>query len=143
MKTYARIFTVSVGLLSLLGSVAVKADSLALRARVPFDFTAGKTALAAGTYSVTRPGGSLNVILVRSQKQGVFLRAQRDDATTSTETSRLVFHRYGDRYFLRAVSFRGGSGYAMPETDEEREWADRKGKIASRPIVVHIPAALG
>jgi hypothetical protein len=79
---------------------------------------------------------------VRSQARGVFIMAQRHETTASAQECRLVFHRYGDRYFLRKVSFGGSIGYALPETDEERQWAERLNAGASGPVVVQVPAAL-
>jgi hypothetical protein len=143
MKTRTGTATVLVGLLSLLGSVAVKAHSLELSARIPFEFTAGKATLGPGAYTVTQPASSPNVILVRGLTQGVFLLAGRTEDRDSNERARLVFHRYGKRHFLRRVSFGGGgAGFSMPETAEEREWAARHRERASGPAVVQVLVAV-
>lgn len=143
MKTHISTAVVLVGLLSLAGSAAVNTEELALSARVPFDFTAGTAKLAAGTYTITRPTMSPNVILIRSVNQGAFLVADRSYGPARNEPQRLVFHRYENHHFLRGVSFGGGLAMSLPETAEEREWAAaRNRKVASGPTVVHVPVAV-
>ena len=137
VKTHATT-TIVAGLLSLVASAAVRADSLAMRALVPFEFTAGTTTLPAGTYTVARLDASPQVILVRGPKKGVFLMTQRGDSKSTPEVARLIFRRYGDRHFLHEVSFGNGVGYSVPETSEEREWADKRAEVAPATLVVQL-----
>jgi hypothetical protein len=122
----------------LLGGTAGAAGNGALEARVPFSFAAGDASLAPGTYTVDRhPSG---LILLRGARQGAFLWTDRTVSASSHGSTRLVFHRYGDRYFLRQVWFSGASGYAFRETRAERETASRRGKAASAPALVVVAA---
>jgi hypothetical protein len=45
----------------------------------------------------------------------------RVDTGSKAEPTRLVFHRYGDRYFLNQIWLEGGKGYKVPESIQERE----------------------
>jgi len=70
---------------------------------VPFGFEIGTKHMAPGTYRVSRP---LNDILQISNRSDAALLATHDGQSYKpTKTSKLVFHRYGDRYFLRQVWF--------------------------------------
>jgi hypothetical protein len=51
------------------------------------------------------------------------------DGRTKDDSPRLVFHRYGDRYFLREVRLAGNTGFSLPKSREEREVEEQ---IASR-----------
>lgn len=142
MKTRAHFVAASLALATLLGTSPANASSPELRADVPFGFSAGTAVLAAGSYTVARLVGP-QVLVMRSQNAGVILSAQLGQSAKGGTSPKLVFHRYGDRYYLRQVWFRGTSGYALPETPGERESAARSGQRASAPVVVTLVAALG
>ena len=142
MKFHAHVIAATVGLLTLAGATAVRAASPELQALVPFSFSAGSTTLAAGSYTVERTSGPQGPLMIRSLAGGVMLLTERGEAAAAGKSTRLVFHRYGDRYYLRQVWFNGTSGYGVPETPEERELAARA-KLASGPSVVTVIATLG
>ena len=73
-----------------------------LRATIPFEFQVGNQVLPAGEYTVTclNPT-SPNRILNLSTKDGSKVVIQTSDKMgKSDDNARLVFHRYGDKYFL-------------------------------------------
>ena len=78
------------------------AQTGAVRVTVPFDFTVGKQTLAAGDYRVTINGPAmLRVARINSPDvTGVMTDSIRGVENVSP---RLIFHRYGDRYFLSEV----------------------------------------
>jgi hypothetical protein len=82
-------------------SLAVAQDRI-LKAHIPFDFTVGDTWMPAGEYTISSP---LNLMIQ-------FRSADGHSATTvaaarsyheSNSGSKLVFSKYGDRYFLNRV----------------------------------------
>jgi hypothetical protein len=73
----------------------------------------------------------------------VIVLAQRGEARVAGKSTRLVFHRYGDRYYLRQVWFNGTSGYGVRETREERALAARARELALAPGVVTVVARPG
>jgi hypothetical protein len=107
-------------LLLSLGTVA-SADSDRVRAFIPFDFVARGTTLPAGTYYVTPQFQTNELLNVSGMKKGVFIFGNRVDTGSKAEPTRLVFHRYGDRYFLHQIWLEDGKGYQMPESTQERE----------------------
>jgi len=88
---------------------AAQGQSLANRARfnVPFDFTFGEKKLPAGQYTVGRAiQNSDDHVVSIADQNGRSKALQLSNAVfTRRENSRavLVFHRYGDQYFLAQV----------------------------------------
>ena len=82
------------------GLASAQIGQQAVKARIPFDFTAGNKALPAGQYRVAAISalGTLSVIGGGSELAMVNSHAvQANAALTSTK---LIFRRYGDQYFL-------------------------------------------
>jgi hypothetical protein len=131
------------GLLTLLAAAPTQAQSDRLKATIPFAFTAGTTTMPAGVYDVSRPDGSQALILIRSRTGVVFVISPSREADNGKGDTRLVFNRYGDQYFLRAVWFVTDDGFSLPETKVEREWAaGLKDRRAANAEIVSIQAAL-
>jgi hypothetical protein len=106
-------------------SVKAQALSYGLRANIPFAFSVGNTQLPAGKYSVSRvlPSGE-GVIEINSL--GGKASALRTTIPVITgkpkDKATLVFHRYGDQYFLFQVWAAGVStGLTFPLSRSERE----------------------
>jgi hypothetical protein len=77
-----------------------------LRVDIPFNFVVGEDILPAGEYTVERPSNNNQALLLmrNTLRGGVLYTATiliggRD----RQEKSKLVFHRYGDNYFLAQV----------------------------------------
>ena len=97
-----------IALMVLVGSLAAsaKAQSLSsgkLVANIPFEFRAGNQTLPAGEYIVrcVNPASDQVVLQITSKdgRNSVMLQ-MISTRGKATETARLVFHRYGDRYFF-------------------------------------------
>lgn len=138
-KTIARIVAGGAVLLSTLAPAPADAQSGDLRVLIPFAFSMGEKTLPAGQYVVSRT--SQFVLLVRGHQGGAMVLGDQRRSRSAEET-RLVFHRYGDAYFLRLVHFGGQTGYALRETKEERARAERVARLNPRPEQVSIAAEL-
>jgi hypothetical protein len=92
---------------------------------VPFDFVVNRQTLPAGHYMV----GTMNDRVVRisgSRNLNVFVAAHAA-LRTQSDGSKMVFHRYGDIYFLSAIWVTGNtSGRELARSRAEREAADGK-----------------
>lgn len=75
---------------------------------IPFDFNSGSVHLRAGKYNL-QTDGQTNFLLLRGVHDGAQTLMQQDESKAPAESGRLVFHRYGSRYFLREVRFAGSS----------------------------------
>jgi hypothetical protein len=117
------------GAVMILTSVAsVKAQTLADRPRftIPFDFVFGEKQLPAGKYSIGRAmPNSGDIMLTIADRDGrskaVVLSNAAVKSSPNTRAT-LVFHRYGDQYFLAQVWPAGAvHGREFPRTKLERE----------------------
>jgi hypothetical protein len=101
------------------------ADSFSsIRVDVPFDFTAGHSIFQAGKYTI-RPAG-LNdsaVIRITSEdgKASAFLTTYSAQSVQSRDV--VVFHRYGDQYFLFQVWSGDTIGSEIPKSSMELQAA--------------------
>jgi hypothetical protein len=74
------------------------------QATVPFNFTVNGNSLPAGTYTVGSQVNSPNVIMITDREKNVhLLTLAQADPNVSGTSNKLVFHRYGDQYFLSEI----------------------------------------
>jgi len=112
--------------LTVMASTRVAQAQDHLVVNVPFDFAAGGATLPAGEYSVKASEASRMLLLINRTNPGVSVvipanPAQSDEIQTR---SRLIFRRYGDRYFLSQVWTEGSAfGKELPQSARERETA--------------------
>jgi hypothetical protein len=109
------------------------------RANIPFDFAAASSTMLAGEYTAQTSGSTDQMLQMCSVKsvQCVFLAASQVATRADNTQVKLVFHRYGDQYFLSEI----WSPYlvrTLPESRSERELA----KAGSEPVVAVIAAEL-
>ncbi len=94
-----------------------------VRADVPFQFIVGDKTLPAGKYdvaSINTEGDALSIRSADCRNTAVRLTNSIEPKKNNTE-ARLVFHRYGQRYFLAEI-WRGGdnTGRSLQKSREER-----------------------
>jgi len=135
--------TATVGLLVLFAGLTVSAQSRTLRGQVPFDFVVGTTTMEAGAYSITLSGNAGTTLAVRNESHAILILSTARKSDLADTPTRLVFHRYGQRHFLREVWFAGDRGETLPELNEERVLIDEQWRIAgSGPVIVSVMASL-
>ena len=114
-----------IGLMILVSAASAFAQTAPLRANIPFAFTAGEQVLPAGVYRVVIDS-QFRRLDVRSINaiSGVVLSANKQFRGHSPDTATLIFHKYGNTYFLKQVWPAGrNDGYGLPATSAEREMA--------------------
>ena len=100
------------------GSINVSAD-------VPFEFAVGSKTMPAGKYSVTNRTNT-GVLSVQSEdaRNAANVIGISAQSNRLPETGKLVFNKYGDRYFLSQVWTLGSAwGLEIPKHRAERELA--------------------
>ena len=108
-----------VGLTGLVNAQAVRAT---IRADVPFDFIASGKTMPAGEYKINVTGDGPTILVIGTQRQSVYALPHMTASLKNAEGTTLVFHRYGDRRFLAAVTLEGDKiGYELPESKVEAE----------------------
>jgi hypothetical protein len=111
-------------------SVSANAQSLNYRltANIPFDFSVAGKKLPAGKYWINRAQQSNGDTVVQIRSTDGHSNLTRLTmpvlAYNPVEKSTLVFHRYGDEYFLSEIWPAGGlTGRELPTSPAEREVA--------------------
>jgi hypothetical protein len=78
------------------------AQSKIVRVNVPFDFTVGKQLLPAGVYTIKAESSGLIAIRNHDKPLAVLTIADQDGAR-SPKGGKVMFHKYGDQYFLSEI----------------------------------------
>jgi hypothetical protein len=92
---------------------------------IPFEFSAGKTTLQAGVYSIKRMSG--NNVIVRSEdgKSSVILNAPITNTSSDPNAvDRLVFEKHGEQYALAQIWLTADTGRQV--------WLNKKSKNSER-----------
>jgi hypothetical protein len=92
-----------------------------VRANVPFDYKVGNTTMKAGNCSI-KPAGNADALAIRGEGSGTALSLSRMVSSKPAATTKLVFHKYGDEYFLAQIWIEGdATGRELPKTRVEKE----------------------
>jgi len=92
-----------------------------VRVEIPFEFSAGKTTLHAGVYSIKRMSGELVTLRSEDGKSAVTLHAPvTQNSSDPNAVERLVFSKQGEQYFLSQIWLTADSGREV--------WKDKKSK---------------
>jgi hypothetical protein len=108
---------------------------------IPFDFSAGKVTLKAGSYSIKQTSGNALVIRSVDGKTNALISAPLAIGSRDFKAGeRLVFNQYGDRYFLSQVWLRVDSGLQLFTSGAEAKAARdyRLAKNQAKPQRVEI-----
>ena len=108
--------------LSLLISVPSTSAQTTTKATVPFAITVGRTEMPAGTYTISPVSQSAIAIRDGNTAKSVLSLFRSEQAGSSDGTPKLVFHKYGHKYFLAQVSRGfGGAVMQLPTSKLEKE----------------------
>jgi hypothetical protein len=116
------------GLGLLLATVTASAQTMRLKADVPFDFVVGGRTLPSGEYTIRSLSGGNQILSISApdQKTIVFLTNMCQSLKASPQ-SKLIFTRYGDRYVLSEMWIEGSTtGRQLPKSLPEVRVADNK-----------------
>jgi hypothetical protein len=138
--------TVNNGILALATAVLLGTGLYAqnTRAEFPFDFTVQSVTLPAGHYSLhaLRTGSEvIRLVNLDTSKLIMVLAARTNAPAVEKASGKIVFHRYGDRYFLSEVwSTNGPRGRVSPSKLEREMQANGTEKEMAS---ISIPLAAG
>ena len=94
---------------------------------VPFAFSVAGQQFPAGHYIVKAKDDV--IVIVNGNKQGLFVPTHAA-VRGASDSTKLVFHRYGDAYFLSCVWVRGNTtGKELFRSRAERELAARQAEM--------------
>jgi hypothetical protein len=134
----------TIAIIILIGALTATAqaqtsNSQRVLANIPFAFNVGKTTLPAGKYAITvvNPTSDRRVLQIRSADgRSTAMTLTTSVAAKASDDAKVVFHRYGDRYFFAQAHLSGEPMdlAALKSTAERAEetaaspatWAKRK-----------------
>jgi hypothetical protein len=108
-------------------------------ANIPFQFTAGAMTLPAGEYRVQKESDSSSALVIRSTdgNGATMVMTHAASINAPQAKSKLVFQRYGNRYFLTQVWSAGSSlGRELPKSAKEKEQALAAHNHASDQVTI-------
>ena len=124
------------------GAKAQTASAQQVLAAVPFEFNVGNTTLPAGKYVITvlNPTSDRRILQVRSADG----RSSAMIMTTgvvgkAADNAKLVFHRYGDRYFF-AQARMAGDATTLAAVKSRAERAEQAVAKSGKKSVITITA---
>ena len=131
MKKFVNAST-KIGILVLISIAALSASAKAqtlgnrFKANIPFDFTVASKKFAAGHYSIARANQTNGDLVLEISSLDEHSTANSFTSPVETLTAReksvLIFHRYGDEYFLAQVWAAGATtGRAFTKSGRERQ----------------------
>jgi len=125
MKTRALVMAGTMALTAMACTRVAQAQEM-LVVNIPFDFVAGNMTLPAGEYSIKVTGPERTLLLI-DRKDAAASAFMNTNAVVKTEMqteSKMIFNRYGDRYFLSQVWTAGNSrGRQLLKSAREMEMA--------------------
>ena len=115
-----------------------------VRARIPFDFKVRGKTLSAGDYEIRRlsdaPDG-LEILSVNDKHERAFFVTEPVQPRAFPRRGEIVFHRYGDTYFLSEI-FAGGdrTGRELLRSHQERDLRREMASNKTEPETVALAA---
>ena|ERR1017187_609364 len=120
MKKYAATLLVLTiialpGLLSAQSRMVIKAD-------VPFEFVVNGKTMPAGECTIKVAGDGQTILAIESGNTHLFVLPNSTESWKASAETSLMFHQYGDRYFLASINRAGEQrGYELPAGGLEKE----------------------
>ena len=139
-----RIVTIALSIaVTLIPSGSAFAQSHGVKATIPFNFNVSGNWVPAGTYTIASDSGSGVVLRLASREQKVSMYALGlTDASDPERKAELVFHVYGDQYFLSEIHYpRSSTEVRLPMSKTEKN-ARKRAEEASLRVNDNVLTAL-
>jgi hypothetical protein len=137
-----RILAIALVLASTLVATGISsAQDNRLQATVPFSFTVGGNTLPAGTYTIGTAAGGSDILTLNNWQKGVnILAVGQPDSYNPKKANVLVFHKYGNQYFLSEIRSEGASmniDFAVTKAEKKaRTQVEEAGRFVDDPVLV-------
>lgn len=130
-ETFRTVATLSLFLLLAVASVHAQSSQRVV-ADIPFDFVASDRTLPAGRYTIKRTTNISGAMEINGDGTGTLCLMRATESSQPRNRTELVFHRYGEKYFLAEVWKSGeNSGVRLQTSRAERSLKSEMAKNAS------------
>lgn len=121
MKYSVRILAIAVMMMPFIATAHAQ-DSQKITAQVPFEFMVGTHMVPAGKCTVKAAERYGNTVLIQNQKTSLYSLATASQDEKTAGANALIFHKFGDRYFLVGMELAGSHVmFTLPEAKAEAE----------------------
>lgn len=143
MKKQAIKAFVLLGLFLSLSAIHVNAQNKTLvrKVEIPFDFSIRDKTFPAGAYSITRVNQEKSILHLRSEdgQEMINIVTTTAQAKEAPKTARLIFHRYGETYFLAQIwESEDIQGRQLSKSRTERSVERDLAKRGDKPAIVDL-----
>jgi hypothetical protein len=107
-------------LVGLTGFLNAQARTI-VKVQVPFAFVANGQVMPAGECTIALDVNGRTLMSISSGTKHAFALPIADESPNARKKTAVVFHQYGDRYFLTGIMRENGSGYQLASSRLERE----------------------
>ena len=138
MKKYIPTLAIALGFSTALAPSTVLAQSGPQAiANIAFAFEANGKVLPSGQYALAERTTTSGIFLLTNEqtRKGIFVNGHAPEMRQNE--SKLVFHRYGDHYYLSQVWI-DGTGYTLSMGRHEKEMAALKGVVEMATVSVRL-----
>ena len=122
------------------GAQAQSSSAQRVVANIPFEFNVGERQLPAGKYTitVTNPSSDQKILRIRSANgRSTAMILTTSALGNATDNAKLVFHRYGDRYFFAQAQMAGDStSLAAVKSKAERAQQQTLASSGKKSVIV-------
>jgi hypothetical protein len=141
MKRHLNISLAIIMLVGVLAAAQAQTSSAQkMVANIPFTFNVGQTELPAGKYTITvvNPSSDRKVLQIRNADGRSSAMVQTTSVLRNAAgDAKLVFHRYGDRYFFAQAQVAGETtSLAAIKSKAERAEQESIAKVSKKSVVV-------
>jgi hypothetical protein len=120
---YFAVATIAIGLMT--PAAHAQRSDLDLRFHAPFPFSVGDNTFAAGDYMINRQGHLKLIFRNQENHTGTLVGVLPGSSKDGNGHARILFHRYGDQYFLAIVSEGSlDSTFGVYTSKEEKQLAN-------------------
>ena len=124
MHKYAYQVLTALTLVAWLMVPATHAQSIMLKADIPFNFVVGDTQLPSGEYHVKKLQPGVIQVQDKDTRSSAIVMTTGVQTGKTSDVGKLVFNRYGDNYFLSRIWEPSSiTGRQLPKSRLEREVA--------------------
>jgi hypothetical protein len=113
-----------------------------VEATVPFNFTVGDKTLPAGTYTISNSGDAPELLALNNweKRVNILTMGTPDDYNNPKQVNVLVFHKYGDQYFLSRICSEGASmniDFSPTKAEKRaRTQVEEAGRYVNDPVLI-------
>ena len=108
-----------------------------MKVDIPFSFSADNHTLPAGQYFIQTVTPERTIALVSADgKHATIINDLPNYASSASKDSRLVFHRYGDEYFLTQVWCKGDNVERSPMVSKRQSEVAQTGGLPDTKVIL-------